>query len=110
MGIINNRVMVVVSHFPLADHHAKARELLGKLVTPIVKGTNFAETFCIGTSGSKVGWGEAEAHRDALAAFAEWIRTQPTPNSYAQCATVVFWESHGGDPITLETYEEEAGT
>ncbi len=109
MGIIQHKAIVVTSWSDekIQVAHAKAAEILGELVSPLVKSTvNFYTSFFVGPSGSKVRWNESERHDERVGEFVAWLNEQryEDSSSWLQWAVV----SYGELPTEIEASHEDA--
>lgn len=90
MGYMRHHAIVVTSWKPelLAEAHAKAREIAGALVSPIVEGvTNGYASFLIAPDGSNEGWEDSDRGDAQRAAFLTWADAQ----RYSDVSTALDW-------------------
>lgn len=110
MGTINDKVMVVTG-IGIEEAHAYAQEIFqgledqisvigGHLVSPLIKARNGVETFTIGTTGSKLGWGRAEEHEELCERLAQYL--DDNGEKYGARWAIVTFQEQGRTRV--ETY------
>lgn len=76
MGYLKHNAIVVTSWDckMMQKAHAKAVEILGKLVSPLIDGVvNSQTSFFVAPDGSKEGWAESNEHDEKRKEFLDWL-------------------------------------
>lgn len=85
--------------------HEKARELFGKLVTPVIDSKiNGFKSFFVAPSGSKVGWEEDSKHEESCEAFME-----ASKHTRADAVYLHYGELDGDDDARIEDTSNRFG-
>lgn len=105
MGHITHKAIVVTAtDDDITTLHARAVELCGDLVSPVVSSrVNGDASFFVATDGSKRGWKDAERGDAERGMLVEYLNTDPQ-KCYPQWVEIAYGHDDGAAQVTKSTW------